>query len=171
MSRPDVPDAFGDADPQDSAEVFDETNYDEREENNEMKTFEEMPDVYDATSAEGDADEDEELAFDASEFNDDVVDALDDELLDEDDETHSRAAIDDPDDTEFRTMQDGFNEDALDDDEIEGLDEDVEDADMVTGGEDDVTNFQAKAVSDDDLKRMGYSEDRRGETRAKPDQG
>ena len=46
----------------------------------------------------------------------------------------------------------------------------VRDADAVSGGEDDFTNFQAKNVSDEDLKRMGYSEDRGGETRAKPNE-
>jgi len=63
-----MPDIDAQPDPQDIAEVLDEDNYNLREENNEMKTFEEIPDVVDVTSAIGDDDEDEALAVDADEF-------------------------------------------------------------------------------------------------------
>ena len=38
-------------------------------------------------------------------------------------------------------------------------------ADLVSGGEDDFTNFQAKAVGDEDLRRMGYTDDSAPEDR------
>lgn len=58
-----------DSDPQDSAEIFDEDNYNTNEQLNEMKTFEEMPDVLDVTTAVGDRDDEEALALDASDFD------------------------------------------------------------------------------------------------------
>jgi hypothetical protein len=166
---PDYPDAFGDADSQDGAEVLDETNYDDREEINEMRTFEEMPDVLDVTQAVGDRDDDEALAMDADEFTEEAIDDAD---LEEDDELDYHAATQDrEDDLDGLGDEDSYDDDQLDmAEEIEGLDEEVADADTVSGGEDDFTNFQAKDVGDEDLKRMGYSEDRGGETRAKPDE-
>ena len=141
----DYPDAFGDADSQDSAEVLDETNYDD--ELGEMRTFEELPDVLDVTQAVGDRDEDEGLALDADEFDED---AIDDDDLEEDNELDYRASTEEH------------------EDDLDGLDE-VRDAGEAEGGEDDVTDFQSKGLGDDDLKAMGYSEDRDGETRAAPD--
>jgi hypothetical protein len=166
----DVTQVAGDRDDdQDGAEAFDETNLDEHEEINEMRTFEELPDVLDVTSAEGDRDDDEALALDADEFDED---AIDDDDLEEDNELDYRAATQDrEDDIDGLGDEDSYDDDQLDmAEEVEGLDEEVGDADTVTGGEDDFTNFQAKAVADEDLKRMGYSEDRGGETRAKPDE-
>lgn len=76
-------------DTQDSAEVFDEDNYNTDQQVNEMRTFEEAPDVLDVTSARGDSDEDEALALDADEFE---PEAFDDELdLEEDNELDYRA--------------------------------------------------------------------------------
>ncbi|MDB5466152.1 MAG: flaCE [Phenylobacterium sp.] len=136
----------------------------------DMRTFEEMPDGYDVTRAEGDRDDEEALALDADEFDEE---AIDDDDLEEDDELDYRAVTEqDEDDLDGQGGESGsgpFNEDALSASDIEGLDE-VEDADSVSGGEDDFTNFQARNVGDEDLKRMGYSEDRDGETRAKPDE-
>ena len=168
MTGPDYPDAFGDADSQDRAEALDETNYDLREEANEMRTFEELPDVLDVTTAEGDRDDDEALALDAGEFDEDAIGDADTE---EDNELDYRAATQDrEDDIDGLGDEDSFDDDQLDmSTEVEGLDEEVGDAGSVTGGEDDFTNFQARTVGDEDLKRMGYSEDRGGETRAKPD--
>ena len=87
----------------------------------------------------------------------------------EDHELEYRAATEErEDDLDGQGPDDGYNEDRLSARDVDGLDQ-VEDADSVEGGEDDVTDFQARDVSDADLKRMGYSEDRGGETRAKPD--
>jgi hypothetical protein len=164
MAGADLDNAFGDADPQDGAEALDETNLSLDEEIDEMRTFEELPDVLDLTRADGDRDDDEALALDADEFD---PDAIDDADLEEDDELNYRAATEErEDDIDGLGPEDGFNEDRLSVRDIDGLDQ-VADADLAEGGEDDVTDFQASRVSDDDLKRMGYAEDRGGETRAK----
>lgn len=82
-----------DFDSQDSAEVFDEDNYNTNEQLNEMKTFEEAPDVLDVTTAVGDRDDEEALALDASEF-DEVAFDLETEL-EEDNELDYRASAED----------------------------------------------------------------------------
>ena len=110
-------------DDQDNAETFDEANLDDREQVGEMRTFEEMPDLFDATRAYGDRDDDEGRSMDAADFDDD---------------------------------KEEFDDDQVEPDSIDGLDE-VADADLVAGGEDDFTNFQSKALSDEDLRRMGYA--------------
>lgn len=135
-------------DDQDNAETFDEANLDDREQVGEMRTFEEMPDLFDATRAYGDRDDDEGASMDAADFNEDE---FDDDALEEDDELNYRASADD-----FDEDDDEFDDDEVDPDSIDGLDE-VADADLVSGGEDDFTNFQSKAVSDEDLHRMGYA--------------
>jgi hypothetical protein len=133
----------------------------------DMRTFEELPDVLDVTQAVGDRDDDEALALDADEFD---PDAIDDGDTEEDNELDYRAADEEhEDDLDGLGPEDGYNDDQLDTEEIEGLDQEVRDAEGVSGGEDDFTNFQARDVADEDLKRMGYAEDRGGETRAKPD--
>jgi hypothetical protein len=173
-------DSEPDFDPQDQAEVFDESMTVGGEGDvalggdspldigEDMRTFEEMPDVYDVTSRAGDRDEDEELALDADEFD---LDAIDDDDPEEDNEL-DYAAVDAEreDDLDGLGAEPGagFDEDQLSASDIEGLDE-VRDRDEVSGGEDDFTNFQSRNVSDEDLKRMGYSEIRDGQTRAKPD--
>jgi hypothetical protein len=138
-------------DDQDGAEAFDEATLDDHEEIAEMRTFEELPDLFDATTAEGDRDDDEALALDADEFDED---AFDDADLEDDDELHYRASAEEDDDED---RDDEFDDDLVEPDSIDGLDE-VADADLVSGGEDDFTNFQAKAVSDEDLRRMGYAD-------------
>jgi hypothetical protein len=163
---PDPNDAFDDADPQDGAEAFDEDNLDLAEERNEMRTFEELPDVLDVTQAQGDRDDDEAVALDADEFEEDAADDADTE---EDHELDYRAATAEREDDLDGQGPDGvYNEDRVAAGGIEGLDQ-VGDADSVEGGEDDVTDFQATDLSDADLQAMGYSETRGGVTRAKPD--
>jgi len=163
---PDPNDAFDDADPQDQAEALDEDNHDLAEERNEMRTFEELPDLLDVTQAAGDRDDDEALALDADEFDEAAVGDADTE---EDHELDFRAATGDrEDDLDGQGPEDGYNDDRLSARDIEGLDQ-VADADSVEGGEDDVTDFQATDLSDADLQSMGYSEHRGGVTRAKPD--
>jgi hypothetical protein len=174
-------DSDNDYDPQDQAEALDESmtvggegsvslgGDSPLEVGAEMRTFEEMPDVLDMMQRVGDRDDDEGLALDADEFDEDAVDDGD---FEEDDELDYRAADeeheDDLDGLGPEAGSRGIDEDALSLSEIEGLDE-VRDADLATGGEDDFTDFQARNVGDEDLKRMGYSEDRGGEVRAKPD--
>jgi hypothetical protein len=169
-------DADSEGDPQDQAETFDEANVTGGEGDvslggdspvtpgEDMRTFEELPDVEDVTRAEGDADDDEAIALDADEFD---PDAMTDNDLEEDDELDYHAATEErEDDIDGQGPEDGFNEDRLDArSEIEGLATDVEDADQVEGGEDDFTDFQSKNLDDADLQRLGYS-DAKG--RAKP---
>jgi hypothetical protein len=163
---PDLNDAFDDADPQDNAESLDETNYDLSEGVGEIRTFEELPDVLDVTQVAGDRDEDEALALDADEFDED---AIDDNDTEEDHELDFHAATaQQEDDLDGQGPEDGYNEDRLSPRDVDGL-EQVGDAGSVEGGEDDVTDFQAAKLSDDELQVMGYSEDRGGQTRAKPD--
>lgn len=168
-----------DFDGQDQAETFDESNVVGGEGDvslgdespvtpgEDMRTFEELPDVEDVTQLIGDADDDEAVALDADEFDED---AFTDADLQDDDELHYRATTEEhEDDIDGLGPEDGFNEDRIDArSDIDGLAEDVEDADQVSGGEDDFTNFQSKALDDDDLKRLGYSEERGGQTLAKP---
>ncbi|HLZ76104.1 hypothetical protein [Phenylobacterium sp.] len=164
---PDPNDAFDDADPQDSAEAFDEDNLDSDELRGEMRTFEELDDVLDVTQADGDRDEDEALALDADAFDEDAVDDADTE---EDHELNYRAAAETrEDDLDGQGPEDGYDEDRLSARDLEGLDQ-IGDADTVEGGEDDVTDFQATNLSDADLQSMGYSEaGRDGTVRAKSD--
>ena len=134
----------------------------------DMRTFEEMPDVYDVTSRAGDRDADEELALDADEFDPDAFgdgDGEDDNELD-----YGAVDADYEDDLDGLGLEPGaeFDDDQLSASDIEGLDE-VRDRDEVSGGEDDFTNFSARNVGDEDLRRMGYSETRDGETRARRD--
>jgi hypothetical protein len=163
---PDLNDAFDGADAQDSAEAFDEDNLDLAEGRNEMRTFEELPDLLDMTQAEGDRDEDEAVALDADEFDEDAIGDADTE---EDHELDYRAATGErEDDLDGQGPEDGYNEDRVAAGSIAGLDQ-VGDPESVEGGEDDVTDFQATNLSDADLQGMGYSETRGGVTRAKPD--
>ena len=169
---PDLNDAFDDADPQDQAETLDESMTVGGEGDSplsmgeDMRTFEELPEVLDVTRAAGDRDDDEALALDADEFDEDAIGDADTE---EDNELDYRAATEErEDDLDGLGPEDGFNEDRVSARSIEGLDQ-VADADSVEGGEDDVTDFQATDVSDADLKAMGYSEGRGGAVRAKPD--
>lgn len=160
-----------DFDPQDQAENFDETNTvggegidSALEPAGEMRTFEELPELMDVTRAEGDRDDDEALALDADEFD---PEAIDDADFEDDNELGYHAATEEhEDDIDGLGAEDGFDEDAVSAREIDGLNE-VRDADAAEGGEDDFTDFQAKGLGDQDLKDMGYSEDRQGETRAK----
>ena len=134
----------------------------------DMRTFEELPDVYDVTRRAGDRDDEEELALDADEFD---LDAFGDGDGEDDDELDYGAVdADHEDDLDGLGAEPGseFDDDQLTASDIEGLDQ-VRDRNEVSGGEDDFTNFSAKSVSDEDLRRMGYSETRDGQTRARRD--
>lgn len=173
-------DSEADFDPQDQAETFDESMTVGGEGDvsladdspvtpaEDMRTFEEMPDVYDVTTRAGDRDADEELALDADEFS---LDAYDEDDVEDDNEL-DYGAVDEEheDDLDGLGIEPGAADDsaALLGSEIEGLDE-VRDGDEVSGGEDDFSNFSARDVGDEDLRRMGYAEVRDGQTRAKPD--
>lgn len=158
-------------DPQDQAETFDESNVVGGEGDvslggdspvtpgEDMRTFEELPDVEDYTQAIGDADDDDALALDADEFDEEAI--TDADLEEDDDANYHAATAEREDDIDGLGPEDRFDEDRIDArSNVEGLAEDVEDADQVSGGEDDFTNFQSKALDDDDLQRLGYSDDK-----------
>lgn len=149
-------DSGAEYDPQDQAEARDESMTVDGE-GDDMRTFEELPDVMDLTQAIGDRSEDAGLALDADEFDED---AFGDDMDDEDEDAYAAGSADSDiyDDEDANDIVDDFDEDLIAAEEIEGLDE-VRDADEATGGEDDFTNFQAKAVGDEDLRRMGYLDD------------
>jgi hypothetical protein len=164
-----------DFDSQDQSEAFDESNLIGDGDSGEVRSFgeadirsvfEELPDVEDLTQADGDRDDDEALALDADAFD---PDAIGEDDLEADDELDYRAATEEhEDDLDGLGPQGDLNGPGVTSREIDGLEE-VRDASEVEGGEDDFTDFQARGLSDEDLKALGYSEDRAGETRAKPD--
>lgn len=147
---PDTPDR----DEQDEAEVFDESKIDD---NAEFVTFEEMPDVYDATTALGDARD--VRALDAGELD---PEALDDEDLEADEDLDD--ALDD--DLEDQEEDDEVDEEGADDED--GVDliqwdeasvEVVADVDEATDiDEDEADGFESETLSDDDLQEPGYEE-------------
>jgi hypothetical protein len=155
-----------DLESQDQAEAFDESNTAGGEGDvplagdsplsigEDMRTFEELPDLEDVTRAEGDADDDEAIALDADEFD---PDAVQDRDFEEDNELDYRAA-----DAEREDDIDGLGPDPGDEplrrseSEISGLSE-VRDASLAEGGEDDFSNFEAEDLDDADLKNLGYA--------------
>jgi hypothetical protein len=86
-----MPDVDNDFDPQDEAEVFDETHGADEDPTGAAPDDvdadpDELTDVYDVTSARGDADEDEDEGETADDYDDDDLDDLD--LDDEEDEDY-----------------------------------------------------------------------------------
>lgn len=144
----------GDGDPDDLAETFDETHY--SEDGEELVEPDLFDDAYDDTQKLGDADDEDALELDEADVD---PDALSDDG-DEDDELDAPLDEFQPEDNDIpgEDQDGGFDEDALDADEIDGLDQ-VADADTVEGGEDDFTNFQSRRVSDEDLAALGYDDD------------
>lgn len=162
-------DSDADFDPQDQAETLDESMTVGGEGDvalggdsplsigEDMRTFEELPDVLDVTQVAGDRDDDEALALDADEFDEDVFD--DDDLEDDDELDYGAVTADREDELDGLGGEDDYDDDVIEDpDNIEGL-EVVADGDSVSGGEDDFTNFQSKAVDDEELRRMGYTDE------------
>jgi hypothetical protein len=133
-------------DDQDQSEVFDEDNLDATETGgvtNEFKTFEEMPDVFDATSAAGDDDDED--------FDEDAVDL--DEVLGADGvepEADELFAADSPRLNQIDAESDGLRAD----DEIElvydGLLEDVQ------GAQGSTAHWESRRLGDDDIADLGY---------------
>jgi len=133
-------------DDQDQSEAFDEDNVDASETGrvtNEFKTFEEMPDVLDVTSADGDADEDE--------FDEDDQD-IDDELGSDGMEPEADAQYG-ADGAVINALDLGA--DAATEGEVElvysGLMEDVR------GAQASAAHWESKTLSDDDIEDLGYA--------------
>lgn len=142
-----------DFDDQDQSEVFDEDNTEvdpNATRGAEFKTFEEMPDVYDATQAVGDARDAAEL--DEADFDEDAVD---DEDLEEEDEVVDDDVYDETDE-----------EDIVDRDDVDGVDEpdpdDVEleftpDVEGRHGAQASAAHFESRGELDTDtLEDLGY---------------
>lgn len=148
-------DIEADRDDQDQSETFDEDNQNldtPGGRGNDMRTFEEMPDVFDVTSAVGDSDDDDALI--AEELDDDEIIELeaDEGLADfEDDDLEGRmpeALVD--------QGESGFPRG--DSDEVE----------LVYGGDLDNVSvrdgkhtaaMESRTLADDDLEELGYPGD------------
>jgi hypothetical protein len=141
-----MPETDYEPDEQDQSEVFDEDNLDPTDPGrvtNEFKTFEELPDVIDVTSAAGDADEED--------FDEDDID-LDETLSAEgvEPEADPLFGVDSP-----RVADSDADSDNLRaSDEVElvyaGLMEDVK------GAQASAAHWEAKRLSDEDIEDLGY---------------
>ncbi|PXA75564.1 primosomal protein [Caulobacter sp. D4A] len=123
-----------DFEPQDVAEVLDETNL--TEDGEDIANFDDIEDVYDVTQAEDDASEDE----------DEDLDLLDDdELVDIDDE-----------------LEAGRDDEGLDV-EREPLDPvggGLSDEDQISDDSEEPSDYESTRLADDDIEALGY--DKRG---------
>lgn len=140
------------SDDQEQSEVFDEDNFDEADAGaptNEFKTFEELPDVLDVTSADGDAD-DEDL--DDTDIGEDVEESLSASGVEP--EADELFGVDGARLTEI----DAGGGDLQTHDEVElvysGLMEDAR------GAQASAAHWEAKRLSDDDIADLGYGPDR-----------
>ncbi|NGM48631.1 primosomal protein [Caulobacter sp. 602-2] len=119
-----------DYDPQDVAEVLDETNL--TEDGQDIANFDDIDDVYDATQAEDDAAEDE----------DDDYDIIDDSELDD---------VDDE-------LEGGRDDEGLDV-EREPLDPvggGLSDEDLVSTDDEEPSDYESTRLADDDIEALGY---------------
>ena len=151
-------------DDQDQSEMFDEDIMGDEGvgPSAEMRVFEELPDVYDVTSRQGDADVDDSLAAeDADEIEDEELDDID---LDDDDGEDDDSLDDEPEDNEVFTDE----EDDADLDEVDGVDDlEADDVETVSVGDvdeasdaDQVSDYESETeLSDDDVEELGYAEE------------
>ncbi|NJC39767.1 hypothetical protein GGQ87_000025 [Brevundimonas alba] len=146
-----MPDLDATQDDQDQSEVFDEDNFDEADAGavtNEFKTFEELPDVLDVTSAAGDADEED---LDDLDIEDSAADSLSASGVEP--EADELYGVDGAKLTEI----DAGGGDLQTHDEVElvysGLMEDVR------GAQSSAAHWEAKNLSDDDIADLGYGPD------------
>jgi len=148
-------DMEGDWDDQDQSEVFDEDNQNLDSpggRNNDMRTFEEMPDVLDVTSAVGDDDDDEALI--AEELDDEEIIQL---------EADAELADFEDDDLAGRMPEELYEEN------VSGLSRaDSDEVELVYGGDLDnhsvregkrTAAMESRSLADDDLEDLGYPGD------------
>lgn len=143
-------------DSQDQSEVFDEDNQD-IEGSGEMRTFQDLPDVLDVTTAIGDSDDDDALI--AEDLDDDEIIVLEADF--EEDELADRMA-DDFDDDSFDTEE-------ADSDEASELSMSrtrPDEAELVDAGDLDGASvrdgkrtaaMESRTLDDDDLEDLGYA--------------
>jgi hypothetical protein len=146
-----------DLDEQDQTEVFDETHLDE--ESAEFLTFEEAPDVFDATQALGDSRD--IRAFDAAELD---PEALDDEDLETDEDVNDTLEDDLEDEREDDEIEDDDPDDEDSVTELEWDEADIEtvaDVDQSTDPDDeDADEYESEGeLSDEQLRELGYVDD------------
>lgn len=152
------------ADPQDQAEVFDETNL--TEDGVDLANFDEIEDVYDATTALGDAsDADAEDDFDTAllddedlETDEDVEDSLLESLEDQDDEDDDDVR----DDTAHEDRRAAIETAAPVDDAPVQF---VSDVDGVTNpADEEADKYEAEGeLSDAEVRALGYGASPRGD--------
>lgn len=142
-----------DYDDQDQSEVFDEDNHEVEPaatRGTEFKTFEEMPDVYDATQAVGDARDAGEL--DEADFDEDAVD---DEDLEEEDEVIDDDVYDETDEEDVVDLDDVDGVDEAEADEVEL--EYTPDVDGRRGAQASAAHFESRGELDTGtLEDLGY---------------
>jgi len=154
-----------DFDAQDQAEVFDEDNFDENDAGGpgaDMKTLEELPEVFDVTRAVGDAEDVD--AVDGDEFDDNEFDEDDLDAEDEDDYALADSLEDQPEDAETAYVDDRFTEQVAQADEADL--EFTDDLDEVTDlDEDEADVFESEGeLTDETVADLGYpGEEERGQ--------
>jgi hypothetical protein len=155
-----------DIDPQDLAEVFDEDNTNTESQRlggaEDGEQVEDLVDVFDVTTAVGDADDDEALIGEDLD-DDEIIDLAGEDADDEDDED-----VIDEDTLRGPDPDDEDDEDEDDDDLIDGVDlappEDVDltfagDMADVAGAHSAAQRYESKTLSDEDLAALDYKED------------
>jgi hypothetical protein len=142
-----------DIDSQDVAEVFDEDNLDSDAmrlaRDDEELNFDDMPDVYDVTSAKGDEDDEDAV----------IGDDLDDDEIVEISTQEADESEDEEDDDAYRASE---NRDTDDDEDLEALDEVGlsygGDMDTVPGAHSAAQRYESRTLSDRDLTELGYKD-------------
>jgi hypothetical protein len=167
-------------DPQDQAEVLDEDNQSLDADgvvDDELKTFEDIPDVLDVTTAVGDADDDAGLIGD--DLTDDEIIALEEDqdsadIEDDDLATREPEAFDD-DVVREGEVEEVYLSEELGADIRDDAENDEDQVERITGGPDDLdlaeaedgdevsvhdarraTSLESSTVSDEDLDDLGY---------------
>ena len=136
-------------DEQDQSEVFDEDNLDPADAGaptNEFRTFEEIPDVLDVTHADGDEDDDLDLAADADEFSEEEDEVVRTDGYDDND-------LDEP--TDLDDLQ-GVDDQAGDEAPLAY----VGDVENLKGPQGSAAHFEPRReLSDDDVEALGYGDE------------
>ena len=141
-----------DIDGQDIAEVFDEDNLDSDgmrvARNDEELNFDDMPDVYDATKADGDEEDEDAI------IGDDLDDGEIVELsLQDEDENEDEA--DDPDFLAAESLDDADEEEDGPDDVALSY---AGDLNTTPGAHSAAQRYESRSLSDEDLTELGYQD-------------
>lgn len=145
-------------DEQDQAEIFDEDNFDEDGggPDADMKTLEELPEVFDVTRALGDSEDEDE--FDEAAFDEDDLDA-------EDDSDYAAAATleDRPENTDMAFVDGRFAPQTAQSDEADLVfTDDLDGLTDLSAEEADAYESEGE-LSDETVADLGYGEAGRGD--------